>query len=306
MNGRVIVVGSVNVDLVVTVAAPARPRRDRRRRPVRAAPRRQGRQPGRRRGPARRRDGVRRRGRRRRVRRRGAGWRCRPRGSTSEGWSARGARRPASPSSSSTPRARTASPSPAARTWRCGRTTCARRWRPSARERATWCSWATRSDRPRREALRIRACAPARRRSSIRRRPAASIPRRSPWPTSSRRTAGSWRASPATPGSGPAGPRRSLRDRLSLRAILVSLGGDGALLVEAEARRSCRPGPSRWSTRSAPATRSTARSPRVLPPGSPWPMRRDGPCGAAASLAVTRAGAREGMPTAAELQAAGG
>ena len=65
--------------------APARPRRDRHRRPVRAAPRRQGRQPGGRRGAARRADLLRRRGRRRRVRRRGARPRSRPRASTSTG-----------------------------------------------------------------------------------------------------------------------------------------------------------------------------------------------------------------------------
>ena len=53
VSGRVLVVGSVNVDLVVRARAPARARRDRARRDVRPVPRRQGRQPGRGRRPAR-------------------------------------------------------------------------------------------------------------------------------------------------------------------------------------------------------------------------------------------------------------
>ena len=52
MSGRVIVVGSVNVDVVIRVDTTAGAGRDRDRRPVRAASRRQGRQPGRRGGPA--------------------------------------------------------------------------------------------------------------------------------------------------------------------------------------------------------------------------------------------------------------
>ena len=52
MSGRVIVVGSVNVDLVVTTERLPAPGRDGHRRAVRPASRRQGRQPGRRGGPA--------------------------------------------------------------------------------------------------------------------------------------------------------------------------------------------------------------------------------------------------------------
>ena len=83
MAGRVIVVGSVNVDLVVTRRAPARSGRDRHRRAVRAAPRRQGRQPGGGRRAARGADVVHRRRRRRRVRRTRRAPRSRPRASTS-------------------------------------------------------------------------------------------------------------------------------------------------------------------------------------------------------------------------------
>ena len=64
MSGRVIVVGSVNVDQVITVDQMPAARRDRHRRPVRAASRRQGRQPGRRGRPARGRGRLRRCGRR--------------------------------------------------------------------------------------------------------------------------------------------------------------------------------------------------------------------------------------------------
>ena len=85
MSGRVIVVGSVNVDLVVTVERLPGPGRDRHRRPVRAAPRRQGRQPGRRRGAARAPTSLRRCGRRRRVRERARGRRSRRKASTSAG-----------------------------------------------------------------------------------------------------------------------------------------------------------------------------------------------------------------------------
>ena len=73
MSGRVIVVGSVNVDLVVTTERLPAPGRDRHRRSVRPPSRRQGRQPGRRGGAPRRPDLLHRRRRWRHVRRGGAG-----------------------------------------------------------------------------------------------------------------------------------------------------------------------------------------------------------------------------------------
>ena len=57
-QGRVCVVGSFMMDLGCLRAAPPRSRRDPRRHPVRHVPRRQGLQPGDRRGPRRRRDGA--------------------------------------------------------------------------------------------------------------------------------------------------------------------------------------------------------------------------------------------------------
>jgi ribokinase len=98
---------------------------------------------------------------------------------------------------------------------------------------------------------------------------------------------------------------RALRDGLSLAAVLVSLGRDGALLVE--------PGETTMlpaahvevvdavgagdTLNGALAAGLAAGLP--LPEAAARAVR-------AASLAVTRDGAREGMPSAAELQAAGG
>ena len=72
-GGRVVVVGSVNVDLVIRGERLPSPGETVIRRGLRASPRRQGRQPGGGRGPARTAGPVRRGGRRRRLRRRGAG-----------------------------------------------------------------------------------------------------------------------------------------------------------------------------------------------------------------------------------------
>ena len=91
-------------------------------------------------------------------------------------------------------------------------------------------------------------------------------------------------------------PRRSLAVG---EAVIVTLGADGALVVRATTARSgpCRPSPSRSSTRPAPGMRSTAPWRHHSPRGSPLKMavRR---AVAAGGLATTRVGAREGMPTA--------
>ncbi len=98
---------------------------------------------------------------------------------------------------------------------------------------------------------------------------------------------------------------RTLLDRHSLRAILVSLGAEGAVLVERE-RSTILPALTVRVVDSVGAgdTLNGALA-ASLAAGLPLAdaARR---AVRAASLAVTRAGAREGMPTAAELQAAGG
>ncbi len=97
---------------------------------------------------------------------------------------------------------------------------------------------------------------------------------------------------------------RALLERLSLRAILVSLGGQGALLVKAE-------GSTMLPAETVEVVDSVGAGDTLngalaagLAAGLPLPeaARR---AVMAASLAVRRAGAREGMPSAAELQAAG-
>ncbi len=103
----------------------------------------------------------------------------------------------------------------------------------------------------------------------------------------------------------PAEAARALRDRHALRAVLVSLGRDGALLVE--------PG---GSVTLPVATVQVVDSigagdalNGALAAGlaAGLPLAEAAPRAVfAASLAVTRAGAREGMPRLEELQAAGG
>ncbi len=96
-----------------------------------------------------------------------------------------------------------------------------------------------------------------------------------------------------------------LRDRLSVRAILVSLGADGALLVEAD-RSTALP------AATVPVVDSTGAGDALngaLAAGLAAGLSLAEAAGRAvhaASLAVTRAGAREGMPTLEELQASGG
>jgi ribokinase len=89
------------------------------------------------------------------------------------------------------------------------------------------------------------------------------------------------------------------------RAILVSLGADGALLVQSTGTTPL-PAPSveAVDTVGAGDTLNGALAAGIASGlALPEAARR---AVAAASLAVTRAGAREGMPTAAELQAFGG
>lgn len=89
------------------------------------------------------------------------------------------------------------------------------------------------------------------------------------------------------------------------RAVLVTLGGAGALLVDAAGTTVLQaPEVTVVDTVGAGDTLNGALA-AGLAAGLPLPdaARR---AVAAASLAVTRAGAREGMPTATELQAAGG
>ena len=92
-----------------------------------------------------------------------------------------------------------------------------------------------------------------------------------------------------------------LRDRLSLGAILISLGGDGALLVD---RRGATTLPAA-SVRVVDATGAGDALNGALAAGlaAGLPLAEAAARAVtAASLAVTRAGAREGMPTAAELR----
>ncbi len=101
------------------------------------------------------------------------------------------------------------------------------------------------------------------------------------------------------------GAARSLLERLSLRAIVVSLGAQGALLVEGE-RSTILPAMTVAvvDTVGAGDTLNGALA-ASLAFGLPLEAAARRAVNAA-SIAVTRAGAREGMPTAAELQAAGG
>jgi ribokinase len=89
------------------------------------------------------------------------------------------------------------------------------------------------------------------------------------------------------------------------RAVLVTLGGDGALLVDGTGTRALH-GPSVQvvDTVGAGDTLNGALA-AGLASGLPLPVAASRAV-TAATLAVTRAGAREGMPTLAQLEAAGG
>jgi ribokinase len=105
------------------------------------------------------------------------------------------------------------------------------------------------------------------------------------------------------PSAGPAAAAVLAGDET--RAILVSLGADGALLVRSTGTIPLpAPNVEAIDTVGAGDTLNGALA-AGLATGLALPdaARR---AVAAASLAVTRAGAREGMPTAAELQAFGG
>ncbi len=269
-GGRVIVVGSVNVDLVVTTERLPAPGRDRHRRPVRAAPRRQGRQPGGGRRPARgdgpsssARSGTTRSGGRH-------GRRSRPRGSTSPGLltlpdeatgvalivvdeagenSHRRRRR----------RERGARLGPGAGRAQAPRTQAggrrARRSRDPDRRDPRGAP-----ARPHRRATTILNPAPAHglERSDAR---AGGHP--------DARTRASWRRSPAGDGRPSAQAKRLLGPEPGDRAVLVSLGANGTLLVDGKrSRGDRRPRRSRSSTRSGPATRSTGRWRRDWRPAS--------------------------------------
>jgi ribokinase len=98
---------------------------------------------------------------------------------------------------------------------------------------------------------------------------------------------------------------RALLDRLHLRAVLVSLGAEGALLVQPDGSTTLPAGAVDVVDAVGAGDTLNGALAAGLAAGLPLPeaARR---AVAAASLAVTRAGAREGMPSAAELQAAGG
>lgn len=103
----------------------------------------------------------------------------------------------------------------------------------------------------------------------------------------------------------PANAAAAVRDRLSLRAIMVTLGSDGAVLVEAD--RSTALAAPRVAVVDATGAGDALNG--ALAAGlSAGLALADAAARAvlAASLAVSRAGAREGMPRLAELQAAGG
>ena len=106
-------------------------------------------------------------------------------------------------------------------------------------------------------------------------------------------------------GGSPDDAAEALGERLSLRAVLVSLGGDGATLVE-------RKGSTSLPAATVQVVDSTGAGDALngalaagLAAGLPLAEAASRAVWAA-SLAVTRAGAREGMPTLDELQAAGG
>ena len=79
------------------------------------------------------------------------------------------------------------------------------------------------------------------------------------------------------------------------RAVLVSLGAEGALLVRAAARPPSRRRPSRRGHRRC--RRHAERGPGCGAGRGTGPRGRRPACGDRGGLAVTRAGAREGMPT---------
>ena len=97
--------------------------------------------------------------------------------------------------------------------------------------------------------------------------------------------------------------RRRPRARAPAARSSSRSGRPGRCSCRVTVRRSTSPRrrSSRW-TRRAPATRSTGRSPRASRAASTWSRRR-GARSSRRRLSVTRAGAREGMPTRAELEA---
>ncbi len=107
------------------------------------------------------------------------------------------------------------------------------------------------------------------------------------------------------PDAAPADAAEALRDRLALHAIVVSLGADGALLVEAGHSIALPAAAVQVVDTTGAGDALNGALAAGLAAGLPLPeaARR---AVTAASLAVTRAGAREGMPSLDELQAAGG
>jgi ribokinase len=105
-------------------------------------------------------------------------------------------------------------------------------------------------------------------------------------------------------GGEPAEVAPALRDRLATRAILVSLAEAGALLVEADARTVLPAAKVRVVDSTGAGDALNGALAAGLAQGMPLAeaARR---AVRAASLAVTRAGAREGMPTISELESAG-
>jgi ribokinase len=98
---------------------------------------------------------------------------------------------------------------------------------------------------------------------------------------------------------------RRLLDRFHLRAVLVSLGGDGALLVEAGGSTTLPAGSVDVVDSVGAGDTLNGALAAGLAAGLSLPEAAKRAV-TAASLAVSRAGARDGMPSAAELQAAGG
>lgn len=97
---------------------------------------------------------------------------------------------------------------------------------------------------------------------------------------------------------------RALLDGATDRTVLVSLGSNGALLVDSRSAMTlpCPPVDVVDTTGAGDALNGALAAGLAAGLELPEAARR---AVAAASLAVTRAGAREGMPTTAELQAAG-
>jgi ribokinase len=106
-------------------------------------------------------------------------------------------------------------------------------------------------------------------------------------------------------GRSPGRTAQVVRDRLSLGAVLISLGGDGALLVERHGTTTLPAASVRVLDATGAGDALNGAFAAGLAAGLPL-AEAAARAVTAASLAVTRAGAREGMPTAADLQAAGG